>query len=229
MKIYGLEKFSMVDYEGHICCTVFTAGCNFRCPFCHNADLVEGKNLKQISEEEFFDFLNKRKGLLDGVCVSGGEPTLQPDLIEFIKKIKNLGYKVKLDTNGSNPEKLQQLIDLNLVDYVAMDIKNSIEQYNKTAGKGFYDVERIKQSVDILKQGKVPYEFRTTLIRGHHDEQEIGRIASWLEGGDKLFLQCFVDSGNCLEEGNEKIDKQTAEKFMQILNKKVKFVALRGY
>ncbi|MCM1324918.1 MAG: anaerobic ribonucleoside-triphosphate reductase activating protein, partial [Acetobacter sp.] len=156
----------MVDYEGHLCCTVFTAGCNFRCPYCHNSDLVEGKNLHQISEEEFFVFLTKRKGLLDSVCVSGGEPTLQPDLIDFLKKIKALGFQVKLDSNGTAPKLLKELIENKLVDYIAMDIKNSRESYHKTAGNGHFNLKNIEESVEFLKQGKVPYEFRTTLVAG---------------------------------------------------------------
>ncbi len=229
MKINGLEKLSMVDFEGHLCATVFTAGCNFRCPFCHNADLVECKNLSEISEEEFFSFLSKRKGLLDAVCISGGEPTLQNDLTLFIKKIKALGFLVKLDTNGSNPILLKELIDNKLIDYVAMDIKNSQEKYILTAGKGFYALEDIKKSVEILKQNKIDYEFRTTLIKNHHETKDIENIAKWLNGADKMFLQCFVDSGNCLEDGCEKIDKQVAQDFKNILAKTIKNVSLRGY
>lgn len=229
MKIFGLEKLSMVDYEGHLCCTVFTAGCNFRCPYCHNSDLVVGKNLHQISEKEFFDFLEKRKGLLDSVCVSGGEPTLQPDLIEFIKKIKNLGFKVKLDSNGTAPKLLKELIEKNLIDYVAMDIKNSKEQYRTTAGNGFFQMSAIEESVELLKQNKVPYEFRTTLVKGHHNNEEIKRIADWLKGAERLYLQCFIDSGSCIKDGLSKIEKTDAQRFKSILEKTIKEVHLRGY
>lgn len=229
MKIYGLEKLSMVDFEGHLCATIFTAGCNFRCPFCHNADLVNGTNLVEISNEELFAYLKKRKGMLDSVCVSGGEPTLWNDLPDFIKKIKELGYLVKLDTNGTNPQMLKKLVNNKLVDYVAMDIKNSQQAYLKTAGKGNFDISKIIESVDFLKQNKVPYEFRTTLIKGHHNLAEIKKIAEWLDGADKLYLQCFVDSGNCIADGCEKIEKETAEKFKDILSETVKVVKLRGY
>lgn len=229
MKIYGLEKLSMVDFEGHLCATVFTAGCNFRCPFCHNADLVNGTNLTEITNEEFFEYLKKRKGMLDSVCVSGGEPTIWKDLPDFIKKIKELGYLVKLDTNGTNPTMLKKLIDEKLIDYVAMDIKNSKESYIKTAGKGKFDTREIEKSVEILKSGIVPYEFRTTLIKGHHTETEIQKMANWLKGSDRLFLQCFIDSGNCIANGCEKIEKETAEKFKQILEGSIKEVKLRGY
>lgn len=229
MKIFGLEKLSMVDYDNHLCCVVFTAGCNFCCPFCQNSDLVNYTNLKEISEVEFFTFLNKRKGLLDAVCVSGGEPTLQPDLIEFIKKIKELGFLVKLDTNGTNPKLLQQLINNNLVDYIAMDIKNSLTAYTKTSGKGNFNLEDIKKSVELLKENKVPYEFRTTLVKHHHTTKEIKEMAKWLNGGKKLFLQCFVDGGTCLQSGLKKIEKQEAELFKKILNKTIQHVELRGY
>ena len=167
MKIFGLEKLSMVDFEGHLCATIFTGGCNFRCPFCQNSDLVNITNLSQISEEEFFAFLQKRRGVLDSVCVSGGEPTLQPDLEEFLRKIKELGYLVKLDTNGTKPELLKELIEKSLVNYVAMDIKNSPSAYSKTAGTSEHLAE-IKTSVSLLKTNIAPYEFRTTLVAGHH-------------------------------------------------------------
>ncbi len=229
MKIFGLEKLSMVDYEGHLCCTVFTAGCNFRCPYCHNSDLVEGKNLHEITEENFFSFLQKRKGLLDAVCVSGGEPTLQPDLIDFIKKIKALGYLVKLDSNGTAPKLLKELVSQNLIDYVAMDIKNSRDSYRRTAGNGSFDIKKIEESVDFLKQGKVDHEFRTTLVKGHHTEKEIKEIALWLSGAKKMYLQCFVDSGSCIASGLEKIEKTEVEHFKEILSQTIKEVHLRGY
>lgn len=229
MKIYGLEKLSMVDFDGHLCATVFTAGCNFRCPFCHNADLVNGTNLSEISEEKFFTYLKKRKGMLDSVCVSGGEPTLQKDLPEFIKKIKDLGFLVKLDTNGTNPKMLKELVENNLVDYVAMDIKNSRESYLKTAGKGNFDLNKIDESISYLKTGVVPYEFRTTLISGHHTENEIKKMGSWISGASKLYLQHFVDSGNCIEGGMSEVTKEQAEKFKTILEKTIREVHLRGY
>ena len=229
MKIYGLEKLSMVDYEGHLCCVVFTAGCNFRCPFCQNSDLVECKNLNQISEQEFFNFLLKRKGLLDAVCVSGGEPTLQPDLPQFLQKIKQMGYLIKLDTNGCSPKLLQQLIKQKLVDYVAMDIKNSQTDYYKTAGCNSINLADIDACVQLLKQNKVDYEFRTTLVDEHHTLKQIEEMANWLKGAKKLYLQCFVDSGSCLKSGLKKVPKPQAEQFKQILSKTVTDVYLRGY
>ena len=228
MKIFGLEKLSMVDFEGHLCCTVFTGGCNFRCPFCQNSDLVNITNLSQVSDEEFFAFLQKRRGVLDSVCVSGGEPTLQPDLEEFLRKIKTLGYLVKLDTNGTKPELLKDLIEKSLVDYVAMDIKNSPSAYAKTAGTSEHLTE-IKTSVELLKTNIVPYEFRTTLVGGHHTEKEIQEIATWLKGSEKLFLQHFVDGGTCIESGLKEVPKSETLEFKKILEKTIKNVSLRGY
>lgn len=229
MKIFGLEKLSMVDFPGHLCCTIFTGGCNFRCPFCQNFDLVNMTNLHQISEEEFFAFLQKRKGMLDSVCISGGEPTIYPDLEYFIKKVKNAGFLVKLDTNGTNFETLRALIKEKLVDYVAMDIKNSESCYQKTAGVSDLKMENILKSVQLLKSGAIDYEFRTTLVKGHHTKASITEMATWLSGAKRLFLQQFVDSGNCLTPGLEKIEKPQAEEFAKILSKTIDHVELRGY
>ena len=229
MKIYGLEKMSMVDFDGHICCVVFTAGCNFKCPYCHNSDLVLGRHLMEFNEDEFFAFLKKRKGLLDGVCVSGGEPTLQPDLEDFIRRVKAMGYLVKLDTNGTNPAILKHLIDENLLDYVAMDIKNSKTSYLKTSGQGHFKISDIEESVKLLKSNIVPYEFRTTLTKEHHTGKDIEDMAVWLDGSDKLFLQCFVDNGTCIQPNLQKIDKNIAEKYQKILKNHIKNVFLRGY
>lgn len=229
MKIFGLEKVSLVDFDGHICATIFTGGCNFRCPFCHNSDLVNIKHVEEYSEKEIFEYLDKRKNMLDSVCVSGGEPTLQTDLPEFIAELKARGFLVKLDSNGTNFKMLKKLIDEKLIDYVAMDIKNSLEGYPAIVGTQNVNYENIKKSVELLKQNKVPYEFRITLVKGFHTEKSIADMAEWLQGAEKLFLQKFVDSGNCIESGLTEIDIQTAEKFKAILQRKIKFVALRGY
>lgn len=229
MKIFGLEKLSLVDFDGHLSATVFTGGCNFRCPFCHNSDLINLQNVASISEEEFFAFLDKRKSLIDSVCVSGGEPTLQPDLKEFIQKIKARGFLVKLDSNGTNYLLLKQLIDEKLIDYVAMDIKNSQEKYPLTAGNKNIDMEAIKKSVNLLKQNVIPYEFRTTLINSHHNEKDMEEIAEWLSGSEKLFLQRFVDNGTCIKSGLSAVEQPEALKFKEILSKKIKQVELRGY
>lgn len=228
MKIYGFEKLSMVDFEGHLCATVFTGGCNFRCPFCQNADLVNVTNLEQYSEDEIFAHLEKRKNVLDSVCISGGEPTLNPDLKNFIQKLKQRGLLVKLDTNGTKPDLLKELIDEGLIDFVAMDVKNSPALYPKTAG-AIVNMDDVGKSVELLKSNVVPYEFRTTLVSGHHSNESIEEMGKWLDGADKIYLQCFVDSGNCLQQGLQKVPKDRALIFKTILQKYINQVDLRGY
>ena len=229
MKVFGFEKLSMVDFPGHLCCTVFTGGCNFKCPFCQNSDLVKMQNLREINQDEIFSYLSKRKGVIDSVCVSGGEPTIYPDLEQFIVKIKSLGFLVKLDTNGTNYEMLKRLIENNLVDYVAMDIKNSLSAYGETAGTNFVDLENIKKSVELLKRNLVDYEFRTTLVKQFHSTSTITEMANWLDGAKRIFLQHFVDNGTCLQKGLNEVEKQDAEKFLDILKNHVNYVELRGY
>lgn len=202
MKIMGLQKLTLLDYPGKTACTVFTAGCNFRCPFCHNASLVTHiKEETEITEEEFFAFLKKRQGVLDGVCITGGEPTLMPDLEEFIEKIKEMGFEVKLDTNGYNPNILSELIDKNLIDYVAMDIKNCKEKYGLTVGIENFDISPIEKSVEILKRGAVDFEFRTTVVDELHTAEDIEKIGKWLYPAEKYYLQGFKDSGDLIENG----------------------------
>lgn len=229
MKIQGLQKLTLLDYPGQVACTIFTAGCNFRCPFCHNAPLVTHiDDSCDITTEEIFAFLKKRQGILDGVCVSGGEPLVQPDIAEFIREIKALGYHVKLDTNGSFPEKLKELVDEGLLDYVAMDIKNSARKYGETIGIDGYDPARILESVDYLMTNVVPFEFRTTVVREFHKKTDFEDIALWLQGDEKYFLQGFEDSGDLICEGlrgyNAEIMKQAAD----IVREKVPNVAVRG-
>ena len=198
IEIGGLEKSTLIDYPGRPACTVFLIGCNFRCPFCYSSELVLLEKIKKqprISKKEFFDFLKKRKELLDGVVICGGEPTIHKDLPEFIKKIKKLGYPVKLDTNGSNPEMLEDLIDKKLIDYVAMDIKAPKEKYGKIVGlldcwnDGM--LRKIEKSIEILKLGKVDYEFRSTIVPSIHTKEDIIEIARWIKGAKKYFLQNF--------------------------------------
>lgn len=209
MLINGLQKLTLLDYPGHIACTVFTGGCNMRCPFCHNGSLALGRGDLNISVDELLAFLDSRAGRLDGVCVSGGEPTLHPDLPDLLREIKARGFDVKLDTNGTNPEMLSRLIDEGLVDYVAMDVKNSPERYGETAGLSSrfkvqgskLILENIEQSADILMQGRVDFEFRTTLMRELHSEDDIRAIGKWLSGGEKYFLQTYRDEGDLLVGG----------------------------
>lgn len=199
MKIYGLQKLTLLDYPKKTACTIFTGGCNFRCPFCHNALLVTDLDgAESYSEEEILEFMSKRQGLLDGVCITGGEPLLNADITGFITKIKALGFCVKLDTNGTFPQKLKELIENGLVDYVAMDIKNTKEKYAQTAGVEMPGLEEIEQSIRILMQSNIDYEFRTTVVKEFHSEEDIEKIAEWIKGAKGYFLQNFEDSGNTI-------------------------------
>ena len=193
MLIGGLQKLTLIDYPGKLAATVFCLGCNFRCPFCYNAELVlpeKIKNQPRISEKEFFNFLKERKGLLEGVCITGGEPTTYDDLPFFIRKIRKLGYLVKLDTNGSNPKMLKKLIDEKVIDYAAMDIKGPKEKYNKVAGVKV-DIEKIQKSIDILKEGRVDYEFRSTVLPRVHSRKDVTNMARWIQGANVYYLQQF--------------------------------------
>ncbi len=198
MIIKGLQKTTLLDFPGKVACTVFTAGCNFRCPFCHNASLVEhADTVEEISEEEFFSYISKRKGILDGVCITGGEPLLAHGIEEFIKKIKSLGMLVKLDTNGTFPKKLEALLDEGLIDYVAMDVKNSKEKYASTAGVKDYPA-KIEESIKIIMEKAPDYEFRTTVVRELHTPQDIVKIAEWIKDTKHYYIQTYVDSGDIL-------------------------------
>ena len=227
MKISGLQKLTLLDYPGKMACTVFTYGCNFRCPFCHNALLVTEENSDNISEDEFFAFLKKRQGILDGVCISGGEPTLQNDLAEFIGKIKALGYAVKLDTNGSRPEVLRNLIKEKLVDYVAMDIKNSPAKYSLTCGCEVNTVP-IKESVSIITESGIGHEFRTTTVRELHTADDFREIAQWLKGDSRYFLQHFEDSGNLIGDNLSAFDKNEMTAFAEVIRENLPNVTIRG-
>ena len=196
MNIAGVQKVTLLDYPGKVACEIFTQGCNFECPFCQNSGLIPITNTGEFSEEEIFEYLVLRKKILDGVVITGGEPTVQKDLKGFIKKIKDLGLLVKLDTNGGNPKVLQELIDEELVDYVAMDIKNIFNKYNITAGKKI-NLDNIKKSIEILKASKIDYEFRTTIIKEMHSLDDIISICK-LVGNAKYYLQNFEDSENVL-------------------------------
>lgn len=216
MKISGFQKLTLLDFPEKVACIVFTAGCNFRCPFCHNASLVTHiDNSNQIGEEEILDYLKKRKGIIEGVCITGGEPLLQPDLEDFIIKIKDLGLAVKLDTNGSYPEKLISLVEKGLLDYVAMDIKNSKEKYPLTAGVENLNIADIEKSVEFLLQNHIPYEFRTTLAKNLHTPQDIVSIATWISGAKKYFLQNFVDSGDILGEKMAPLSQNEMENLLK--------------
>ena len=203
MKICGLQKLAMVDYPGKLAATVFTGGCNLRCPFCHNALLVTqlDRNPESYAPEEVLSFLKGRRGLLDGVVVTGGEPLLQDGVEDFIRAVRELGFAVKLDTNGTFPDRLAALLEAGLVDYVAMDIKNCLPKYPATVGLREFDTTPIQESVKLLGRGRVDYEFRTTVMRPYHTPTDIESIARWLEGAPRYYLQTFVDSGNLIGEG----------------------------
>ena len=221
--ICGLQKMTLLDYPGKIACTVFLGGCNFRCPFCHNSELFMGKPEKLMEDEEFFQFLSTRKGLLDGVCVSGGEPTLYKNLPAFMARIKELGFLVKLDTNGYRPEIVKQLVADGLVDYIAMDVKNSPAMYARTVGLEAMDLAPIEESLRFLIEGSVDYELRTTLVAQLHDEASIQDMGQWLgslvpgKQPKKLFLQSFVDRDTVLFGNLSAPETETTQRFARIL------------
>lgn len=225
MRIGGLQKLTLLDFPGHVACTVFLQGCNFRCPFCHNASLVLGTDA--VSENEVLSFLKKRQGLLDGVAITGGEPLLSAEIDALLEKIKALGYRVKLDTNGSFPERLRGLIQRKLVDYVAMDIKNSREKYDLTAGTSGF-LPSVEESVALLKEGLIPYEFRTTVVDELHEPADFAAIGQWLKGAQAYFLQAFVDSGNLLGVGMHAASKEKMELCRAEAAKQLTGVEIRG-
>ncbi len=228
IKIYGLQKLTLLDYPGHMAATLFTGGCNFRCPFCHNRSLVFLEEAEQeIAKEEVLDYLEKRSKVLDGVCITGGEPLVQPEIKEFIREIKNLGLKVKLDTNGSFFEKMKELIEEGLVDYVAMDIKNSKEKYAKTIGKEM-DLSNIEKSVKYLLEGHVDYEFRTTVVKEFHEREDFKKIGEWIRGAKRYYLQNFEDHGSCIMQGLHPVEIKELEEFKDTVRDYVEMVSLRG-
>ena len=220
---------TLLDFPGKVACTVFTGGCNFRCPFCHNALLVTKLPEKpDYTEDEILSFLEKRVGLLDGVAITGGEPLLNPDIGDFIRKIRDMGYAVKLDTNGSFPERLKAIVSEGLVDYVAMDIKNRREKYAETIGLKNLDLSKIEESVEFLKSGAVDYEFRTTVVKQFHTVEDIRAAAEWISGVKRYFLQNFVDSGELICEEVCGVDKETMLKMKSAAADFVPQTEIRG-
>jgi pyruvate formate lyase activating enzyme len=224
----GFQKMTLLDFPGKVACTLFAGGCNLRCPFCHNASLVLGGSIESHPEEEILDYLKKRKGLLDGVCITGGEPLLRPDIKEFICKVKELGYAVKLDTNGCFPEKLRQLIDDGILDYVAMDVKNCISKYGETVGIENFDTAPIEESIDLLLGGKVDFEFRTTIVSPLHTVTDIEELARRIKGTKKYFLQNFVDSGDLIGDGMTAHDPAVLNEMLKAAQKYIPEAKLRG-
>ena len=229
MKFGGLQKLTLLDYPERVACTLFTIGCNLRCPFCHNRSLVVGNvdRLENISEEEALAFLSKRAKVLEGVCITGGEPLLQAGIVPFIEQVKKMGYKVKLDTNGAYPDKLRALVEAKLVDYVAMDVKNSRALYNKTCGC-VVEITDIEQSVELLKSGVVDYEFRTTVTGTFHSDSSIEDAAKWLSGAKRWYLQQFVNSGELIDSAVIGVDVDTLKRFQKIAQRYVPNTQLRG-
>ncbi|MBR0404068.1 MAG: anaerobic ribonucleoside-triphosphate reductase activating protein [Eggerthellaceae bacterium] len=228
MKIQGLQKMTLLDYPGRVACTVFLGGCDFRCPFCHNFDLVVGPMPVAVSEDEFFAFLDKRHGLLDGVAITGGEPCLRPDLPEFIMRIREAGFLVKLDTNGYHPAMLRRLIEEGLVDYVAMDIKNSPQKYARTIGLQEINLERISESIALLMDSHIPYEFRTTVVRELHESCDFEEIGKWIEGADKYFLQAFTARDTVPDPTLSAPDPASLLEFRDIAARYAKLAEVRG-
>ena len=228
MIIRGLQKTTLLDFPEKLACTVFTGGCNFRCPFCHNASLVLNSGaIEEIPEDEFFSYLSRRKGILDGVCITGGEPLLNSDIFEFIKKIRSYGLLVKLDTNGSMPDRLEALLDAGLVDYVAMDIKNAPTKYALTAGVDEYPAE-IERSIDIIIKKAPEYEFRTTVVRELHEKEDIIKIANRIKNAKKYFLQSYVDSGDIISSGFSAYSPTEMLEILENTRKILPCTALRG-
>lgn len=229
MKIHGFNTLTLLDYPGKVGAALFLGGCNFRCPFCQNGNLVLHPEQEPfLPEEEVLAYLKKRQGILDGVCVSGGEPTLFPDLPALMEKIKCLGYLVKLDTNGSRPEVIRQLHEAGLIDYVAMDIKASPARYSQAAGCESLDMEAILESVEYLKSDIPEYEFRTTVVRELHTADDFSDIAQWLAGCRAYYLQAYRDSENVIRPGFSGYSRKELEGFCEILRKKIPLVSVRG-
>lgn len=225
--IGGLQKVTLLDFPGKVACTVFLTGCNLRCPYCHNPDLVLTKdNGKYISEKEFFEFLLSRKGKLDGVCITGGEPTLYPNLTNLIRRIREMGFLVKLDSNGTAPEILKPLLREKLLDYVAIDIKNAPSQYAETCGADV--IEYVEKSVALLKSSNIDYEFRTTVCHPFHSPKCMEEIGRWLRNAKRYYIQPFVDSGNLLGSGVSVMTKSELETLLNAVKSYIPAAELRG-
>lgn len=229
MEIHGFLKTTLLDYPGRVACTVFSGGCNFRCPYCHNGDLVLApKSLPLIPKEEVLSHLRKRQGVLDGVCITGGEPTLQPDLETFLGEIKDLGYQIKLDTNGSRPEVLKSLLKKGLVDYVAMDIKHAPKRYPDICNVPDFSIEPIEESVSFLLAGSIPYEFRTTVVKELHRREDFEQIGAWIAGADAYYLQAYRETEQVIHPVFSSYTKKELEEIRSLLEKYLSRVEIRG-
>lgn len=234
MRIVGLQKMTLLDYPGKVACTVFLGGCNFRCPFCHNGGLLDGDAPEVMTASELLNFLKGRRGLLDGVCITGGEPTLSPQLPQLLADIKALGFDVKLDTNGSHPKVLKQLVEAQLVDYVAMDVKNCPDRYAATVGLSRAPLEDLEESLRFLMKSGVDYELRTTVVRDFHDKDAILAMGKWIYGLNssqnipKLFLQPFVQRASVLDQTLTPPETAEITHFVELLSTFAQVVSIRG-
>ena len=228
MIIHGLQKMTLLDFPGKVACTVFLGGCEFRCPFCHNADLLDMSAPGIMNDDELLEFLKKRKGLLDGVAFTGGEPLLRKDLPELLARVRDIGYKIKVDTNGDHPDLLKEIVQAGLADYIAMDVKNSPARYAETIGWETFDTAPVDESIQFLLSGQVMYEFRTTVVKQFHDEASFEAIAQWIDGADRYELQGFVDRDTVPFAGLEACSREEMEHFADIVRPHVKTVELRG-
>ena len=228
MIIHGLQKMTLLDFPGQVACTVFLGGCEFRCPFCHNADLLDMSAPGIMDDDELLEFLKKRKGLLDGVAFTGGEPLLRKDLPELLARVRDIGYKIKVDTNGDHPDLLKEIVQAGLADYIAMDVKNSPARYAETIGRETFDTAPVDESIQFLLSGQVRYEFRTTVVKQFHDEASFEAIAQWIDGADRYELQGFVDRDTVPFAGLEACSREEMEHFADIVRPYVKTVELRG-
>ena len=217
MKIGGFQKTSLLDYPDTVSAIIWTVGCNFHCPFCYNKDIVEEK-IGLISEKEIFDFLEKRKGLIDGLVITGGEPLMQEDIADFCEKVKKLGYLVKIDTNGTYPEKLKELADKKLVDYIAMDIKAPKKKYKDLSGVKA-DIKKIQKSIDIIRKSGVDYEFRTTFIPEFLTQKDIVEIGEWLKGSKRFYIQQFKNDVPMISSKMSSIKPYPREEVFDTLEK----------
>lgn len=229
MQIAGYQKTTLLDYPGHLAATIFTGGCNFRCPFCHNKDLVlQPQSQPTVCEDEIYSFLRKRKGILQAVCITGGEPTLQSDLPDFIRRIRELGYLIKLDTNGYRPDVLERLLKDHLLDYIAMDIKTCPEKYACVASVSPFQFSQIAESTDLIRTCRIPYEFRTTVVRELHTEQTLLSIGKWLEGSAFYALQAYQDSDTVISPGFHSYSAGELKKFAELLQSYIPNTIVRG-
>ena len=230
MFISGLQKLTLLDYPGRVACTVFTGGCNFRCPFCHNAPLVLPERLAQdTDEEQVLAFLRKRTGILDGVAITGGEPLIHKEIPSFLEKVKALRFSIKLDTNGSFPEMLESIVKAGLVDRVAMDIKNCPEKYAETIGLKDFDIAPVERSKSFLMECGIDYEFRTTVVKGIHTEESLLGAAEWIAGAKEYYLQQFKDSGDVIAiDGLSAYDEKEMHALADAVAQFVPSVKVRG-